>query len=92
MKKIKYQSKSKNTRERIEEIKTELKHYDENIQLLFDFAEGRKTLKGGDYSDRAYFIKPTSTKDPQFYFTIRNLKLQIALLNREMQTLIAYGM
>ena len=89
--KISYIKKSQKTRERIDEIKVNLESYHDSINLLHGYAEGRLTMKGGDYCDRAALIKRKPEDDERYLWTLKNLKMQMLLLERELETLMRYG-
>lgn len=89
--KIMYRKKSQKTMDRINAIKADLRCYHENIQLLHEFAERRKTLKGGDYVDRAAYYKRTPEDDERYFATLKNIKAQIILLEYELEVLKRYG-
>ncbi len=89
--KISYVKKSQITRNRIDEIKVDLNSYQESIELLHGYAEGRLTIKGGDYCDRAAFIKRKAEDDERYHSTLKNLRMQILLLEHELETLMRYG-
>lgn len=89
--KIQYTKKSKKTLERIDSIRAELASYRESIELLNGYADGRLTLRGGDYCDRAAFSKRTAEDDERYLWTMKNIKTQILLYERELDTLLRYG-
>lgn len=84
-------TKSYKTRDRIAAIKEQLKIYYESIDTLYAFAEGRETLKGKGYSDRAERYRRTQADVQRLTWTISNLQLQIRLLKREIDMLLEYG-
>ncbi len=89
--KITYKKKSEKTSNRIKEIKQDLNFYRDSIALLNDFKEGRKTLKGGDFVDRAAFYKRTTEDDKRYHWTMKNIKTQMAFLELELEVLYKYG-
>lgn len=89
--KIRYRKKSEKTKKRIDEVKANLNSYRESIELLNGYAEGRLTLKGGDYCDRAACVKRTPEDDERYHWTLKNIKTQMILLERELETLLRYG-
>ncbi len=83
--------KSTKTRERIEELQDNLKSYRKSIENLHAFAEGRKTLKGKHYTDGAKNYRRTEIDNKRLAWTLNNLLWQIALSQRELDTLQKYG-
>jgi|GEM_PF-3754589 len=87
--------KSKKTLERIEEIQKHIAGYQESVRLLHAFAEGRETLVGKGCTERAVqkFLnyQRTQEDDERMQWTLKNIKRQIALLERELMILLEYG-
>ncbi len=89
--KIIYKKKSQKTLLRMAVIREELAAYVDSIQLLHDYANGNKTLRGGDYVDRAAYIRRTLEDEERYHWTLKNIRTQILLLERELCTLQKYG-
>src|SRR5580704_16391532 len=90
MKKI-LANKSLPTRERIKVIMTDIKSFKHSIALLEGYANGRLRLKGKNYSEYAADYKRTPEDDERYRMTRKQIELQIALLEKEIETLIEYG-
>lgn len=83
--------KSIKTRERIKQIKADLKSYRNTIQLLDSFADGSKVLKGKNYSEYAISYQRTAEDDDRYRCSRKNILVQIAFLEHELVTLMKYG-
>lgn len=87
--------KSRKTLERIEAVQTDIESYKNSIELLHAYAEGRATLHGKGCTDRAVqrFMCRQRTKedDERMQWTLKNIGLQMKLLERELDVLLEYG-
>ncbi|MDX1901870.1 MAG: hypothetical protein SFW66_07710 [Gammaproteobacteria bacterium] len=87
--------KSIKTLERIEAVQFDIASYQESIKRLHDFAEGRITLNGTGCTyravQRALNHKRTQEDEDRMQWTLKNIKTQMALLERELEVLLEYG-
>jgi hypothetical protein len=87
--------KSKKTLERIETVQANINSYLSSIELLHAFAEGRATLSGKGCTERAVMRslnrQRTKEDEERMQWTLKNIKTQMSLLQRELEVLVEYG-
>jgi len=86
-----YIIKSKKTLKQIEQIKNDLQSYRENIASLHDDTEGKMEVSGDDYCDKAAHYRRSEVEDQRYFWTLKNIKIQMAFLEYELKVLSKYG-
>ena len=82
--------KSQEVSERIEAIKIDLKYHRRCIRRLYAYAEGRRKMDMTPYAPRVIKFTCIGRSENRFRWSIQNISSQIALLERELDTLIKY--
>jgi hypothetical protein len=77
---------------RIKYIKYKINLHQENIKLLSNHANEISEIKASPYIPRVIKYSCIPRSDTRFIWTLQNIKKQVDLLERELETLIKYGM
>lgn len=85
------QKKSKEISGRIMAIKADIQSHRENIRLLNIYAKETRAIKVSPFVPRIVKYSSLPRSDTQFRWTLQNIRNQVALLERELETLIKYG-
>lgn len=84
-------TKSRKTKTRIKAVEADIEHYRKSIERLKQYAVLQKQVDHTPHAPRIvkYGCIPKSAK--RFQWTIKNITSQVALLEKELETLMEYG-
>jgi hypothetical protein len=77
--------------ERINTIKTDIKHYLKSIRRLKAHAEHHGEINRAPHAPRIIKYSCIPRSEKRFQWTLRNITTQVKLLEIELETLIKYG-
>lgn len=84
-------NKSQKTRERIEVIQADIAAHRDNIELLNEYAKGRRFAAMNPFAPRIVKYGCIPKSDKNYQMTLRNITTQVLLLERELAVLLEYG-
>ena len=78
--------------DRITAIKTSIRAHKKNIKLLHHNAIHHKKMSDRHIAYRVVSFNNLGRSEARYRWSVKNLSMQIVLLENELQTLIEYGM
>ncbi len=88
---IDLESKSPETEKRIKSIKTEIRHHTKSIQRLKEHAAFLQQAAYAPHAPRIVKYSCIPRSEKRFQWTIEHITSQVALLEKELETLIQHG-
>jgi hypothetical protein len=84
-------NKLQNSLDRISAIKAEIKAHKKNIKLLHHHALHHKTISDRQVAYRVVSFNNLGRSEARYRWSVKNLSMQIILLEKELETLNEYG-